>query len=187
MIRNLTERLKAYISYIIPFYNLKPTIFVSDIHRDKDDLVNDLARKRLLINQLNKRFEISILAGVLILLVFGSYIVFQNANRPQNRVFNTYMSELGVRLNNISNKSDDELIREAEIVIALSMINEGDFNDAALFLSGIKSENAEWLKALCFIRIENNIAAKTALQKILKSKGKYSKNAKELLNNYYQQ
>lgn len=185
MIKNLIDKLKATANFIIPFYNLRPTVYISDYERDKNELVDDLARKRVLIHQLNKRFEISIFVGATIFIFLLFYVVFQNANKPQERVFNTYISEFGIRLNQYSEKSNDEVIGDAEIIIALSMINEEKYNDAALYLSGITGESSDWLKALCFIRLEKDVAAKTTLRKILKSKGKYSLNAKQLLENYY--
>ncbi len=174
-----------YFKNLFPLYNFGAIAVESDYSRDKTDLIHDIQRKRALLKILGKKIRIYFfLAGLMGLIMaynfIGSYFV-----HTEKRAARHYIEQFNMRLENMNNTDPGFLMENAEIVITLSFIKDGEFEKAALLLSGLKGEDAEWLLALCYIRLEEDDAAKATLQKIIGSKGHYSVSANNVLNKYY--
>jgi hypothetical protein len=172
------------IKVIFSGYNLEPKIYISDQLRNKNDLIKDISQKRVLLFKLNKKIKNSIFLISFLCLLFIGYISINNLLIPEKKVFNQYIEDYSIRLDKLNNSGTKDAIENTEILIALSFIQEGDYKSASLLLSNMEGEEAEWLRALCYIRLKNNLAAKASLRKIVESKGKYSLSAKEILDKY---
>lgn len=183
-LRYLTKVFR-YFKNLFPIYNFGPIVRKSDYDRDKADLIHEIQRKRALTEILGKKIEFYFVLTCFLSLLLAYSFVNHYFIHAEKRTTKRYIEQFSMRLENINNASSDFLVENAEIVIALSFINDGEFEKASLLLSGLKNEDADWLMALCYIRLKKDFAAKAALRKIIGSKGYYSVSAQEVLNKYY--
>ncbi len=187
MIISFFRRVGDLIINKLPFYNLSPRFHIQDQNRGKRDLINDLIQKRILVNKLNKRFRLSFMYSAIVSLLFFGYVIIDSnaVMGPERKVFNSYVSDFSIRLNSMN--SNEQSVEDAEILVALSFIKDGDYKQASMLLSALKCERASWLRALCCIRMGEDQVAMKALREIIDSKGEFSLSAKQVLNKYYQQ
>jgi hypothetical protein len=173
----------GHLRNLLPIYDFGTIVQNSDYNRDKTDLIHDIQRKRALTQKLGKKIEFYFALTCFLSLLLTYSSINHYFIHTEKRAANHYIEQFNMRIENMN--SPGSLVKNTEIVIALSFIKEGEFEKASRLLLGLKNEDAEWLMTLCYIRLKKDSEAKGALQKIIGSKGHYSVSAQEVLNKYY--
>lgn len=167
----------------LPIYNFTSSANIQDEKRDRFDLINDIRRKRFVLSVLKRKlanqFYIILL---LLILLSGTMFTYYSLNF-ERRIFKNYLHSFTDKI--YTEKNTSNLIEDTELIIAFSYIKEGKYDNAAMVLANSETEDSQWLRALCYIRLKNVMAAKASLNRIAFNKGVYSTSAKNILKKYY--
>ena len=170
----------------LPIYNFEPIETTSDFERNKTELVFEVQRKRSLINKLNKKARCYFALTCLSISFTICNITINYFSDTETDVLTNYLEEFDNKLELIySLNAVSELANNNDIMIPLLFIKDRDYEKAVLLLSRIDTPEAKWLLSLCYLKLENRIAAKESLINVVSSKGKYSLTAQEVLQTYY--
>jgi hypothetical protein len=174
-----------------------------DKDRSHEDLVFDVKQKRKLNNKLlraNKRLKHMFAFGSTFLVVslvsVFIYINHPSIKKTYNYHFSSFMhryiSNNGLILTTptdfkkISNIVEDKhLIFESNMLNAIMAMNEKEFTKAITILDNIDTDEAKWLKALCFLRLNKKIQLKASLDELVSTNSLFTLEAKEIINQYY--
>ena len=79
----------------------------------------------------------------------------------------------------------DSIFIDTRMMRAIANIEQGEYLTAIEQLKEINNHKAEWLQALCLIRIEDDTKARQLLEKIMNNSGRFSMQAEEILKAHY--
>lgn len=185
MIRGVFKQFWNFIKFHVPVYNFNSEIIRDDEERSISSLISDLQGKRILLNTMSRKLANTFYSLVAVVVIFIGYIVLDSNNLIVNnhglskRNFECFTDR------SFANITPETAIEFTELELALSLIHENEFEAASSILKNSKNEDAIWIKAICYIQLNQEKLAKTELQGIINRKGQYSLRAKELFDNYY--
>jgi hypothetical protein len=170
----------------------------SDYDRCFEDLVYDVKQKRklnYLLLKLNKRLRMAInLSSVAIVFLIGMSIYSDSIHYEEKNTFDYYYSNFKQRY--LSNYNSERAITidiinktsfdiDSSFISILNIIEDKNFTEAISMLSKNDSDESEWLRALCLLRINEKPSAKILLKTIVAENTLFSLDAMDILDNHY--
>ncbi len=172
----------------------------TDKNCTKEELINELESNRKIISRLfRKRTTHWILVSTILLITVSVYSFLELTTEDEKETFRKYYKLYSERKSinhgieafinrdytEAAKNLTDTIVIDARIYKAISLIEEEEYRMAGTILNKIDTQEAEWLWALCLLRIEHHFEAKHSFEKIYEGKGLFSQQAKEILQEHY--